>query len=132
MQNTVHSIKLGILEDATGVGGPFEAVSVRPFLASFEPDEGSLYADFDANKATFAGSAAKVITWSAAMDSPDNNPFKESQLLLWICTADPATPEEIGGVFYYNGTDLIGWDLLPSTVRVEEQYDQVQHIATVP
>jgi len=132
MDNTTYDVKEANLDLVTGVGGSLEAVSARPFLNSLVIDNDTDFADFDAAKATFTGSAAKVITWSGTIRSSGNLPFKESQLLLWIATAAPGVAETIAGIFYYNGTDLIGWDLLPAQKIIAQIGDSVQSVCTAP
>lgn len=130
-QTTVFT-RSGILTLAVGVGGPFEATSAMLYTSAVTPSADTTFATMDAIKATFTGSAAKVITWSAQAISPARQPFVESQLLLWICTAAPTPAQDCYGVYYYNGTDLLGIDPFPAPIRVELVGDSVQWVASVP
>jgi hypothetical protein len=132
MQTTTQTVRLDSLALITGVGGPLEAVSVKPITGPITPTDETTFAEANALAATFTGSAAILIVWSDPAIAPNRQPFQESQLLLWICTADPAAPESIYGVMYYNGTDLIGIDLFPAPVLIEQAYDSVQWIASAP
>lgn len=132
MQVTSSAVRFDSLALITGVGGPLEAVSARPFLGPISPTDLTTFAEMDAIKATFAGSAPIVIVWSSPVIAPNRQPYQQSQSLLWICSATPATPEVIHGIFYYNGTDLIGVDVFDSPVTVDEEFDPVTWIATAP
>ena len=132
MDNTTYDIKQAALEYVIDTGGPWETVSARPFLSSLVIDDDTDFADFDAAKATYTGSGAIVITWSGVLRSSGNLPFVESQLLLWACTAAPSPAETVAGVFYYNGTDLLGWDLLPAQKIINQVGDSVQFVTVLP
>lgn len=132
MQTTTQTVRLDSIDLLTGVGGPFEAVSCRPFKAPISPTDLTTFAELDAIKADFTGSAPILIVWSDAAVAPNRQVYKQSQNLLWICTAAPATAQTIFGVYYYNGTDLIGVDVFPAPVVVDEVMDPVNWIATVP
>lgn len=135
MQVTTQAVRLATLALATGVGGPFNAVKAKLFRNGFSASDLSTAAQLDALAATFAGSAEKTIVWSGPAIGNTRQPFQESQLLLWICTADPSAPESIAGVYYVDGTDptkLLGVDLFQTPVSIAKALDSVQWIATVP
>jgi hypothetical protein len=132
MQQTTLFSRGEALALAVGVGGPFEATSAILYTSAVGLSARTTYASMDAIKATFTGSAAKVCVWSAQAISGDDQPFVESQLLLWICTVAPGSPQDCYGVYYYNGTDLLGYDPFPAPVRVEAVGNSVQWVASVP
>lgn len=135
MQVTTQAVRLASLALVTGVGGPFNSVKAKLFKSPISFNELTPAATFDAVGATFAGSDEKTIVWSAPALAPGKQPFQESQLLLWICSADPPAPETIYGVYYVDATDetiLRGADLFAAPVQVSKQYDSVQWLATVP
>lgn len=132
MQTTTQEIRIASIDLLTDVGGPFEAVTARPYISPIVPTDLTTFAEMDAVKATFTGSAGILIVWSNEMVAPNRQVYKQSQNLNWICTATPAEPETVYGVFYYNGTDLIGVDVFPTPILVDEILDPVNWIATVP
>lgn len=132
MQYVAESIRRQIVIDLTGTGGVFEVINATPFKGTVTPGDAVTLADMQLKDATFAGSAPKVVTLSGLAKADNGNYFKESQLLLWIATADPATPEAINGVYYDDGVDLLGIDLFATPKTIAKQYDSVQHIVTTP
>lgn len=132
MKQTTIFAREGVLTLAVDTGGPFETVSAMLYTSPMSLSARAEFADFDAVKATFSTSTAIVIVWSDQAISGDDQPFVESQLLLWICTADPLAAEDCYGVYYYNGTDLLGFDPFPAPIRVERAGDSVQWVASLP
>lgn len=132
MQLTTQALKEDNLTMLIGVGGPMEAVSAALIAAPFSPNDQTTKAELDAVAATFAGSAPKVITWSGLIVASNRQVFVQSQSLLWIATATPASPETIYGVYYYTGADLKGVDMFATPVEIDEILDSVQWIATFP
>lgn len=129
-------ITQGVRQDSltllTGVGGPYEAVSAKPYIGPITPTDLTVLADLTAVDNTFTGGAAKVITWSGQIVSANRQWFVESQLLLWIATALTNLPQSVYGVYYYTGADLIGVDPFDAPVLIDEVGDSCQIIATVP
>lgn len=135
MQVTTQQVRLDSLALVTGVGGPLETVSAALVNAPFTPTKDMAYADFSGKLATFTGSTPKVITWGSVAMAANGQPFQESQLLQWICTATPGSPEDIYGVIYYlPGTPnvILGADVFTAPVRIAANLDSVQTIAMAP
>lgn len=135
MQVTTKDVRFDSLALVTGAGGPLEAVTARPINGALSPTDLTVIGDVTPLFATFAGSAAILIVWSDPALADNRQPFQESQLLLWICTAAPAVAEQIHGIAYYLAgapNVLIGVDMFDAPIRVDEEFDSVQWIATAP
>jgi hypothetical protein len=115
-----------------GVDGPFTAVTAVPFKSPFSPTDLSTKAELDAIAAAFTGSTGIAVVWGAKQIAPNRQPFKSSQLLNWICTVAPDPAEMIYGVYYHDGTVLVGVDVFPSPVLVDGVGSAVSWVATVP
>jgi hypothetical protein len=122
----------GVLTAAIDTGGTFETVNATLYNAPVAENPFLTLADLTPLAATFTGGGPLVITWSAIALSGANQPFVESQLLLWICTADPVSPEDIYGVYYDDGTDFLGLDPFDQAARISRAGDSVQWICTLP
>jgi hypothetical protein len=135
VNNKTKAVKLAELTLLTGATGPYDGVSARPFKTGVTLGEATNLASFDNRWATFAGSAAKVVVWSEVFEDDDEELRKQSQNLLWVATAAPATPETIVGVAYFNDDvppALVGYDLLTNPETISAQFDAIEHTATVP
>lgn len=132
LQNATLFTTSESLDVVTGAGGPLEIVNATLFTTNISFNPTRTLAEFVAVKAAWAGSAAKVIVWSAKAIAPSGLPFKESQLLLWICTTAPVATVPCYGVYYDDGTALLGVDYFPAPVGVTSIGDAVQWIASAP
>lgn len=138
MQVTTQAVRGDSLALITGVGGPLEAVTAVPLKAPFSMTDLKTWADIVGPpdvRATFTGSAPILIVWSDPAIAPNRQPFQESQLLLWICTAAPSAQEDIYGVAYYlagSPNVLLAVDVFDAPVAIKLVGDSVQWIATAP
>lgn len=132
MQLTTQALKEDNLDMLVGVGGPMEAVTAALIAAPFSPNDQTTKAELDAVAASFNGSTPVLIVWSDKQIAPNRTVFVQSQNLLFICGATPASAETIYGVYYYTGADLKGVDMFDTPVEVDEILDSVQWIATFP
>lgn len=132
MQVITQDVRQDSLTMLTGAAGPFEAVSAKPLKGPISPTDLTTFAAANALAADFTGSTPILIVWSAIIVASNRQPFKSSQLLNWIATAAPDPVQNIYGVMYYNGTDLIGVDVFDAPVAIAGVGDSVQWVATVP
>jgi hypothetical protein len=115
-----------------GAGGPLEVVNATLYNAPTTWSDTLDLAAMVAKAAAFTGSTAKVITWSGHAFTPAGVAFVESQLLLWICTATPGSPETVYGVYYDDGALLLGLDAFDAPVQIAQALDSVQWVASAP
>jgi hypothetical protein len=95
LQATEGGIEALIELDAAKIG---TAVKLRLYQSSFGPTPASVYADFDANKADFAGYAAVDVVWSAVGVDAAGSPTLVSNDAFFQA-ADATSPNNIGGAF---------------------------------
>lgn len=82
--------------------------------------------------ATFGGSGAITpAVWGGTYRDGNDNVFKDSQLLEWICSADPLTPETIYGVIIDNGVTVM-IDVFDTPQVIQRAGDAIRRIVTVP
>jgi hypothetical protein len=131
-------VRFDSLDMVTGAGGPLEEVTAVPLKGAITPTDLTTWADLIASPtkiADFTGSDPILIVWSNPALGANRQPFKESQLLLWICSATPAPAQTIYGVAYYlagSPNVLLGIDLFDAPILVDEEFDSVQWICTAP
>ncbi len=137
MQVTSEAARLLSLAQAVGgspqPAGAFNGISAVPLNAAISPTDLTVWADVSV--ATFTGSAAIVVTYTGPQESPSRQPYMNTQLLNWICSATPVAPETIYAIAYYlpgSPNVLVGIDILPQQVLIQAQYDNLTWIATVP
>jgi hypothetical protein len=113
--------------------GAFFGISAVPLNAPITPTPDTVYADLSV--ATFAGSAAIPIAYTGPQQAPNEQPYMNTQLLNWICSATPGAPETIYAIAYFlpgAPNVLVGIDVLPTPVTISEHYDNLTWIGTVP
>jgi hypothetical protein len=135
MQVTTEATRLAALNLSIITPGPFFTMLAVPLNAPVTPTDLTTWADVSGDLATFTGSAAIAVTYSGPQESPDRQPYMNSQLLNWICSATPGAPETIYAIAYYTAGSpnvLVGIDVLPTPITITNQYDNLTWIATVP
>lgn len=137
MQVTSEAARLLTLAQSVGASpqpaGAFNGLSAVPLMAPITPTDLTTWADV--TPATFTGSAAIVVTYTGPQESPARQPYMNTQLLNWICSATPGAPETIYAIAYYfpgSPNVLVGVDVLPVPVEIAAQYDNLTWIGTVP
>jgi len=114
-----------------GAPSPFFDGDVRLFTDNITPSKASLFADF--TEPTFAGYApvAYAAFVDGLQDEAGNHPL-QSPLISFVCTAVPAAPELIYGIFLADGlgTGLVGAIRFAAPVTIDQIGDFIKGLVS--